>query len=382
MKSLVLVTDAYGGRGGIAQYNRNLIQALCDNPKVDSVIAIPRSIQYSLEKMPAKLDYLTDAAGGKHRYLFTCIKVALRLPNVDFIICSHIHLLPIAFLMKLLLKCSVIPVIYGIEAWTPTSRWYVNYCCRRIKTFISIRKLTAKRFMGWAKLDDVIYYYLPNCIHEDMYGIAPKSKALVKRYGIDGRKVLMTAGRLDADEFERNKGFDEILEVLPMLRSEVQNITYMIIGDGEDKDRLVRKAETLDIDDIVIFTGYISEKEKADFYRLADVFAMPGSNKLFDRYPFRFVFIEALACGVPVVGCQLNDDQEANDPVTKQMIIQVDPNNPEQIKHGIMEALRRVKREIPKEMKEFFYEAFKERVSSIVEDVFIRDDDIEKNLSY
>ena len=42
MKILAIVTDAFGGYGGIAQYNRDLLSAFAALPQVDSVIAIPR----------------------------------------------------------------------------------------------------------------------------------------------------------------------------------------------------------------------------------------------------------------------------------------------------------------------------------------------------
>ena len=41
MNALVLVGDAFGGRGGIAQYNRHLLRALCEYPDMQRVIAIP-----------------------------------------------------------------------------------------------------------------------------------------------------------------------------------------------------------------------------------------------------------------------------------------------------------------------------------------------------
>ena len=50
----------------------------------------------------------------------------------------------------------------------------------------------------------------------------------------------------------------------------------------------------------------IAEADKADYFRLADVFAMPGRGE-----GFGFVFLEALACGVPAVGSRLDGSREA-----------------------------------------------------------------------
>lgn len=365
MRVLALVSDAYGGRGGIALYNRNFLKALCEHPEIVEVRAMPRTITYGLEALPRKLIYVTGAAGSKLKYLLACVQTAFSSQRPDLILCCHLHLLPFAYLLKAVFKCPVIPILYGVEAWTPTSRWTVNYLCRKLSGFISIRKLTARRFIGWAELSHAKFYYLPNCIDESQYGIAPKRLDLLERYGIKGKTVIMTAGRLDTAEIDRNKGFDEVLEVLPELRKRVPNLVYIIMGDGDDRERMAKKAEALGVGDMVVFTGYVLAAEKADHYRLADAFAMPGSNKIFDRYPYRFVFLEALACGVPVVGCRLEDESEANDPDARKLIIQVDPNNKEEIAQGILDALSRPK-QIHPELSNFYYVSFSKTLHSIV----------------
>jgi phosphatidylinositol alpha-1,6-mannosyltransferase len=65
---LALVPDAFGGRGGIALYNRMLLRAICSYPDVTEVIALPRTVTYELEAMPANLRYEEYGVGGKLRY--------------------------------------------------------------------------------------------------------------------------------------------------------------------------------------------------------------------------------------------------------------------------------------------------------------------------
>jgi phosphatidylinositol alpha-1,6-mannosyltransferase len=369
MRSIALISDAYGGRGGIALYNRNFLKALCSFPGMTQVVAIPRSITYELEEMPSNLTYITASVGSKLKFLRECIRLALFETRVDLIICGHVHLLPFAYLLKLRHRCPVITLTYGVEAWTPTSRAIVNFLCSRLNAFISIRKLTAHRLMQWAGINNAKFYYLPNCIDEAQYGVAPKRQDLLKRFGIENKKVLMTAGRMDSSEFERRKGFDEILEVLPELRRQLPDIVYLIVGDGDDSERLAQKAQDLGVGDIVRFTGYVNNSEKADYYRLADVFAMPGSNPVFDRYPFRFVFLEALACGVPVVGCKFEDESEVNDPDANALIIQVDPHDRQSILMGIMEGFSRAKGEYPA-MRAYYFPAFQSKLHYYLNQIF------------
>jgi glycosyltransferase involved in cell wall biosynthesis len=170
----------------------------------------------------------------------------------------------------------------------------------------------------------------------------------------------MTTGRIDSIEYR--KGFDEVLEALPEIRRQVPEIVYLIIGDGDDRLRLERKAQDLGVADLVRFVGYVSDAEKADYYRLADVFAMPGSDPLFDRYPFRFVFLEALACGVPVVGPRLEDAQEQADPDARALIIQVEPTDPKDIVRGIVQALGHGIKNIHPALQNFYFPIFQARL--------------------
>jgi glycosyltransferase involved in cell wall biosynthesis len=218
--------------------------------------------------------------------------------------------------------------------------------------------------MRWTGLAHVECFYLPTCIDKAEYGLERRSRELARRYGIEDRTVIMTAGRLD----ETNKGFDEVIDALPDLRKRIPNISYLIMGDGQDKDRLLAKARRLGVADLVVFTGYVPGAAKADHYRLADVFAMPGSSPGFDRYPFRYVFLEALACGVPVVGCKVDDPKELNDP-DSQLIIQVDPKNRAAIVDGILAALSLPRHRIDPRLSHFYFGAFRTNLHRIVSEV-------------
>lgn len=364
MRILSLVPDAYGGRGGIASYNRNLLQAICQHPRVEQVVAIPRRVVYEPEALPQKLVFNTSASDSKMKYLLSCIRIALGKERFDLIVCTHLNLLPFAFLVKSFMKCPVLPVIYGLEAWRPTSHWMANRLCRRLETLVTMREFTARRFTAWAGLKHVKLHCLPNCIDETQFGVGRKPQGLLDLYGIAGKTVIMTAGRLD----EKKKGFDEILEVLPELRKQVPDLAYLIVGDGPDKERLAQKANELGVDNLVVFAGYVPEAKKADYYRLADVFAMPGSDRDFDTYPYRFVFLEALACGVPVVGSRLEDESERKDPCARKMMIQVDPKSKEEILRGILKALPLSGR-IPPELTDFYYPSFAGKVHRIIDGI-------------
>jgi glycosyltransferase involved in cell wall biosynthesis len=192
---------------------------------------------------------------------------------------------------------------------------------------------------------------LPNAIHMDSYGMGPKDPALVARYGLQGRKVVMTLARYASNE--RYKGVDEVLAVLPRVLRQVPEVTYLVVGDGTDRPRLESVCRSLGLAPHVVFTGRIPEAEKADYFRLADAFVMPSRGE-----GFGFVFLEAMACGIPVVGGRNDGSADAlGDGAFGRL---VDPANAEELEAAILEALGSAKA-VPRGMEMFSYENFERK---------------------
>src|SRR5437667_8348802 len=96
MKLLVLVSDAFGGRGGIANFNRDWLTALCLHPEVVQVTALPRIIVDEPGVLPPKLVYDRAAAKGKAAYFYSLAKLLHTQNDFAGVLCGHLHLLPFA----------------------------------------------------------------------------------------------------------------------------------------------------------------------------------------------------------------------------------------------------------------------------------------------
>ena len=363
-KVLSLVTDAFGGHGGIALYNRDFLQAICSHPKISEVTVFPRLVSKVLEPLPLRLNYITSAVGGKIRYILRLLSYALSRPQVDLVVCAHVNLLPLAFLLKFWFRTPVLLQIYGCEAWGPTKSRFVNYLVQRVDTIVCISDVTKKRFLLWSKVQAEKISILANAIHLELYGQASKkNEKLLKRYGLEGRTILMTLGRIAAEE--RYKGFDEVLEILPILSKEIANVSYLIVGSGTDAERLAEKARALGVSNRVTFSGLIAEADKAEHFRLADVFVMPSYGE-----GFGFVFLEAMACGIPVIGSKTDGGREALRGGLLGGL--VDPKNPSEIINAIQDALSRPKA-IPDGLEYFSFDNFQHRAHHIIDGVFSKD---------
>jgi phosphatidyl-myo-inositol dimannoside synthase len=353
VRILHLCTDAYGGHGGIALYNREVIAAMASHPRVEEVVVVPRVIVTpDLEPIPANVRFLAEAARGRLAYLRALRRVT-RGAKFDLVVCAHVNLLPLA---RLVARDPLL-FIYGIEAWKPLRDPLSNRLLHGARGVVTISEITGQRFAGWSGYRGPLHL-LPNSIHAEEYGIRPKNEALRTRYRLQGRRVLLTLGRVVAAE--RYKGFDEVLDVLPDIARVHDDIAYVIAGGGNDLPRLARKAVNLGIAPRVIFTGLVREDEKADLYNLADVYVMPSRGE-----GFGFVFLEALACGVPAIGSRLDGGREALRNGTLGRL--VDSTNLAELRVALLDALEERRRGIPEGLEYFSFANFEKRMQGILD---------------
>jgi phosphatidylinositol alpha-1,6-mannosyltransferase len=121
------------------------------------------------------------------------------------------------------------------------------------------------------------------------------------KYGLDGRRVILTVGRL----VER-KGHDVVIRALGQVRQSVGPVRYVIAGSGPEEQRLRVLARDLGCQDSVQFVGPVSPEELPLLYASCDVFVMPsralGPAQRDGVEGFGIVFLEAGACAKPVIG--------------------------------------------------------------------------------
>lgn len=346
VKIVLLATDAHGGYGGIALFNRDLAAALASMGH--EVLVVPRIIPQEPRDIPAGVTFFAEAAGGPIAYARALARARWARPGL--VICGHVNLLPVACAMAR----RPLLVTYGLEAWRPLPNAIYRALLRQSVGIVCISSVTRDRLAAWSKYAGPMYL-LPNAVHLEQYGIRPRRPDLVARYGLAGKRVLLTVGRLAGQE--RYKGFDEVLEVLGDLPGDV---VYVIAGGGTDAPRLRQRAVDLGVAARVIITGLFPEDEKCDLYNLADVYVMPSRAE-----GFGFVFLEAMASGLPVVASKYDGGRDAL--LDGRLGLLVDPSSPAEVRAAIMEALQRRERRVPDELEYFSFASFKSRLAGIVD---------------
>ena len=355
-RALALLTDAHGSLGGISQYNRDLLAALASIDAVTAITVVPRLAKGPLGPLPPKITYDLSGIGGLGRYTRAAASYLRPAGGNEIIICGHLNLVPVAWLLGRTRCAPVVLCIHGIDAWTPTPRLVANRLARRMDEVVSVSEVTRDRFIGWSGFPRSRTTILPNTVHAGEFGTGEKAPDLVARYNLDGCKVIMTFGRLVSEA--REKGFDPVIAALPALIARDERICYLIAGDGPDRSRLEAKAARLRVARHCRFTGYVDAARKADILRLADAFVMPSKGE-----GFGIVLLEAMACGIPVVGSTKDGTGEALRGGDLGEL--VDPDDQGALVDGILSALAKPK-QIPPGLDYFSFEQFTRRVHSLV----------------
>ena len=123
------------------------------------------------------------------------------------------------------------------------------------------------------------------------------TSGLRESLGIDqGEKLVFSVGRLT-----RRKGFDQTIRAIAQLRAENIPVHYVIAGIGEDSDYLDGLMREHGLQGIVHLIGAVDAAALPRWLGTCDVFAMPNREINSDNEGFGMVFIEAAACGKPVV---------------------------------------------------------------------------------
>jgi phosphatidylinositol alpha-1,6-mannosyltransferase len=129
-----------------------------------------------------------------------------------------------------------------------------------------------------------------------------------ERLGVGERRVLLSAGRLT-----KRKGLDQVISMLPKIADQVPDVLFLIIGEGEERESLAAQARDTGVSERVRFLGQVPFAELPQYYAVADVFVTPCRDVGPSVEGFGLVFLEANACGKPVLAGRSGGTSDALD---------------------------------------------------------------------
>jgi phosphatidylinositol alpha-1,6-mannosyltransferase len=283
------MTDAFGGYGGIAQYNRDFLNALAEGGAASSITVLPRHAPQRTTA-PAGINQ-TPARPRRLWYSAMALMTAFR-QRTDVVLCGHLYMAPLAWLIARHKGAKLVVQMHGIEAWPRPSRLQ-RAATEAADLVLCVSRYTRACVVGWAAIAPERVIVVPDTVAD---GFTPgDGSALRAALGIEGRRVLLTVGRMAAGE--RYKGHDRVIAGIPDLVRRGHDIVYVIIGQGEDRARLEEIAREVDVADRLRFLGAVEARYLTEAYRMADLFVMASTGE-----GFGIAFLEAMASGTPTLG--------------------------------------------------------------------------------
>ncbi|SIS20777.1 glycosyltransferase family 4 protein [Williamsia sterculiae] len=211
---------------------------------------------------------------------------------------------PLALLAPTLRRAGaqrVIASTHGHEVgWSmlPVARQVLGHIGRHTDVITYVSRYTRGRFataFGAAAALD----HLPPGVDSDRFAPDPIARQRLRaRYGIGDAPVVLCLSRLVP-----RKGQDTLIRAMPRILADLPDAVLLIVGGGPYGDRLRDLAARTGVTDRVMFTGSVPQHELADHHNVADVFAMPSRTRGggLDVEGLGIVYLEASACGVPVI---------------------------------------------------------------------------------
>jgi phosphatidyl-myo-inositol dimannoside synthase len=291
LRVLALVTDGFAGHGGIAEYNRHFLSALSACDLVGEVIVLPRLHAKWSDPLPSRVVQVRPVR-GRVAYSLTALRTAISR-RFDVVFCGHLYMAPLAAAIAKLLRIPLWVQVHGVEAWEELSGLH-RRSVEAAALVTSVSRYTRRRLLEWVGIEPARVRVLPSTI-DPRFHPGPKPAYLLDRHRAWGKKVIMTVSRLASSE--RYKGHDRVIGALPEILLAYPDAIYLIVGEGDDRPRLESLSAALGLTEKVQFVGQVTGQELPDYFRLADVFVMPSTGE-----GFGIAFLEALACGIPVIG--------------------------------------------------------------------------------
>lgn len=235
---------------------------------------------------------------GRQR-LFFLFKTLLAAKKTDVVILSHINLALVGLLVKTVSpKTKVWLIAHGIEVWRPLS-FHKRLLLKRCDKVVCVSTFTKAQVYKWHKTDAAKSVVLNNAL--DPFMKLPetfqKPAYLLNRYGLtNSGPIIFTLTRLASTELY--KGHDSVIKAIAGLKHKFPGIKYILAGKYDEQEgiRVKKLIADVGVTEQVILTGFIKEDELPDHFLMADVFVLPSKKE-----GFGIVFIEALACGLPVI---------------------------------------------------------------------------------
>lgn len=176
----------------------------------------------------------------------------------------------------------------------------MKYVLINAQKVIAVSNYTKSVIINYFNIPNEKVEFIPHGVDHQKFRPTSDYSDIDKKHNLEGKKVILTVATL----LYPYKGHDRVIKAMPKVLEKVPNAIYLIVGEGPLIKNLEKLVKELNLEEKVIFAGYVAEADLPKYYNACDVFCMPsgGDEKKGHVEGFGLVYLEANACGKPVIG--------------------------------------------------------------------------------
>lgn len=320
---IVLLSSSIDSTNGWGNITYEFCRRLCE--RIDLELHLPESEGGKVQavELDAKCDLPPFAFSLRNPFKM----VRYYLTSIGNVRPDLIHCLfafPYAIVAQRAAKAWSIPYLVGAQGtfgvrplfhWP--DRWFLKSAYDNAACIIVPSQFTAERIRQFSGVTTPVTV-LHNAVDLERFQRRVDSEAVRRLYG--DRRMILSVGGLKA-----RKGFDTMLRAFKLVKQRTDDTVYVILGSGEGEASLKDLAASLELRD-VYFAGGKQGDELVAHFQACDVYAHTPRIVDWQFEGFGIVYLEASACGKPVVGSRSGGVPDAvQDGVTGLLVPEDDP---------------------------------------------------------
>lgn len=211
-------------------------------------------------------------------------------------------------------RATELPVVYEVRGffealWTTdldraeTSELYrlrreiETWCMQEAAAVTTLSESMRDDILARPGVDSSAVFVVPNGVDPQALAPRPRRADLAARLGLGDAFTFGYVSNLD----HPREGQELLVRAVRTLRGQGLDAKALVVGGGVRAEALQDLARQLDVEEHVIFTGYVDHAEVGDYYALLDVFVVPRVDERAARLVTPIKPYEAMAMHLPVV---------------------------------------------------------------------------------
>lgn len=180
-------------------------------------------------------------------------------------------------------------------------------------------------------------FFLPNGVDRQRFQQPNLAKisSLRQQLVLEGRNVILYIGSMSL----ASHAVDLLLQAFPEVLAACPRAVLLMVGGGEDIERLQRQCRALGIEHAVRWVGRVAPEQAVYYYHLAHVSVDPVYDNDAARSRSPLKMFESWACGTPFVSADIGDRKLLSG--SPPAAVLTEPGDPEALSAGILQVIQK-----------------------------------------